>query len=504
MEVSRTSAGCSVAVIVALVLAATIIVLGPSASGEYNIKVGNYWEYVFDYTDPDGIRYNGNLTEVISGTSTRMVAGSSTSVFLLDYSGGADISGSYTGTPVSGAVTIGGLGVRIASNFSLLSDSQAEVIELSMLGVTVTVALGWSMAYSPPADVYVGDSAIALGTEINSSTHITGETWFDAFGTNDTQILDNDTIITLTVVAENVVVTVPAGSFSCYKMLVTTYYDDGYSDSSWYYFAEEVGNYVKFEGGLAYGGITDHLLLRSYSYSSDTEPPTANAGHDITISVGTNATLNASASIDNKGIVNYTWSFDDQGAKVLYGKTVTYRFDRPGLYNITLTVTDGGDNSDVDFVEVRVIDDIPPVAVAGPDRNATEGDTVELNGTSSSDNIGITNYTWTFVDGISRTIYGAVINYTFNDSGVYEVVLTVKDGAGNVDSDSLTITVNSTSDSAKPENTSLVIGLAALAAVIVAAVAALIVMRRRRPPVASSIPEQGLQAESATLGPSPP
>ncbi len=87
---------------------------------------------------------------------------------------------------------------------------------------------------------------------------------------------------------------------------------------------------------------------------SDPVPPTANAGPPRNALVGDTVVLDAGLSTDNYGIENYTWTFDDNGLKRLYGEQVRYNFTKPGVYEITLLVTDFSGNSDSDTTWVNV------------------------------------------------------------------------------------------------------------------------------------------------------
>jgi len=94
-----------------------------------------------------------------------------------------------------------------------------------------------------------------------------------------------------------------------------------------------------------------------------------------------------------------------------------------GSYNITITDND------------------PPVANAGPDKSVIVNETVTLDGSGSTDNIGITNYSWDFKsDGIVDAAT-AVATSTYSALGTYIATLTVSDVAGNIASDTAAITV---------------------------------------------------------------
>ncbi len=86
-----------------------------------------------------------------------------------------------------------------------------------------------------------------------------------------------------------------------------------------------------------------------------------------------------------------------------------------------------------------------PGADAGSDMAAVEGSIVVFNASASTDNIGITNYTWVFnYSGSTITLYGVCPSFNFTLAGNYTVTLTVRDAAWNSDSDTMTVLVTST------------------------------------------------------------
>ncbi len=75
----------------------------------------------------------------------------------------------------------------------------------------------------------------------------------------------------------------------------------------------------------------------------------------------------------------------------------------------------------------------PPVADAGPDKQAAPGDTVYFDGSGSYDPDGqAINYSWDFDDtnGIQVEATGATVSHAYADEGVYTVTLTVADANG--------------------------------------------------------------------------
>jgi len=83
--------------------------------------------------------------------------------------------------------------------------------------------------------------------------------------------------------------------------------------------------------------------------------PSANAGPDVNISQGATWIFNASGSVGYAEIVNYTWTFTYSGNPIrLFGVAPSFKFDVPGVYNLTLTVRDAENNTDQDWLIVIV------------------------------------------------------------------------------------------------------------------------------------------------------
>ncbi len=173
----------------------------------------------------------------------------------------------------------------------------------------------------------------------------------------------------------------------------------------------------------------------------DVTDPVADAGLDRTVNEDVSTTLDGSGSIDNVGITGYTWTFTDVTVKTLSGDKPSYTFSSPGVYTITLNVTDATGNWATDTVTITVIDVTSPSANAGSNQTVNEDILVMLDGSASSDNVAITSYTWTFIDGTAKTLSGEKPSYVFNTPGIYSITLNVSDSAGNYATDTVVITV---------------------------------------------------------------
>jgi outer membrane protein assembly factor BamB len=189
--------------------------------------------------------------------------------------------------------------------------------------------------------------------------------------------------------------------------------------------------------------------------------PVAEAGPDQTINLGEAVILNGSSCTDNVGVVNWTWSFYDNGWRSLYGELVAYTFSAPGNYTVTLQAYDARGNIASDWMTVNV--NAPPVADAGPDQTVMGGELVLFDGSASYDDVNIVNWTWTFdYDGSTVVLYGPNPTFTFWIEGVYEVTLTVNDTAGHTSTDTVQITVSGMI----PEFPTLLLPVIGMAAVV--------------------------------------
>jgi PKD repeat protein len=82
-----------------------------------------------------------------------------------------------------------------------------------------------------------------------------------------------------------------------------------------------------------------------------------------------------------------------------------------------------------------------PIADAGSDKTIEEDTPMILDGSGSTDNGGIEDFVWTFVDVRPQIRRGVTASYTFTTPGEYAVTLNVTDSQGNWDSATVVITV---------------------------------------------------------------
>ena len=180
----------------------------------------------------------------------------------------------------------------------------------------------------------------------------------------------------------------------------------------------------------------------------DVVDPVADAGLDQTVDAGDTVTFDGSDSYDvDTSIISYEWTFTYDGAEeTLPDVAPTFVFDIAEIYVVTLNVTDEYGNYAIDTVTITVNEIVspndPPVANAGADQSVEEGDTVTFDGSDSTDDVLVTNYTWAFTyDEAAVELWGVSPTYVFDIAGTYVVTLTVSDAEAETATDTVTITV---------------------------------------------------------------
>ncbi len=164
-------------------------------------------------------------------------------------------------------------------------------------------------------------------------------------------------------------------------------------------------------------------------------PPVADAGGDIDICLedyqeSYKVTFNGSGSSDgDRDKLTYSWDMGDGTEQT--GKVVTYIYDKPGTYKVTLTVDDGiGSVCSVSTDTVTVeLNKSPLASIQTRDSKICVGDEVIFDGSESvtekDENL---SYTWDFGDG--TTGKGVKTTHVYRKGGRYYPRLTVDDNKG--------------------------------------------------------------------------
>jgi PKD repeat protein len=152
--------------------------------------------------------------------------------------------------------------------------------------------------------------------------------------------------------------------------------------------------------------------------------------------------LDGLGSTDNIGVVTWEWTVPGAGDDPLAEFLVFHTFHDVGSYEISLIVADGAGNTGTTTITVNVTDADPPVADGGMDAVADPAVNVTFSGKGSTDNVGVSGYSWTFSYGGEEIVLtGKSPEFPFIEPGEYEITLTVTDPAGNAGVDTVVITV---------------------------------------------------------------
>ena len=149
--------------------------------------------------------------------------------------------------------------------------------------------------------------------------------------------------------------------------------------------------------------------------------PVANAGPDASVCIGSNITLNASASSGNQPLF-YHWNNGINSTSQVVSPVSTT------TYNLTVTSTDGCTSSDQVAITLNPL----PLANAGPDAAICSGANVTLSAFASSGSPPLSYHWSNGVNTVSQVV-SPVITTVYN--------LTVTSGSGCTSSDQVNITV---------------------------------------------------------------
>ncbi|MET1260972.1 PKD domain-containing protein [Flagellimonas sp. DF-77] len=187
------------------------------------------------------------------------------------------------------------------------------------------------------------------------------------------------------------------------------------------------------------GGLTDSETVTIEVTVPNQAPDAVASADPLTGDAPLEVAFTGSASTDDVGIVSYAWDFADGGTAT--EADPTYTFNTPGTYQVELTVTDGGGLTDTANVTIVVGqgNEAPMAIITADPLTGTVPLEVNFTGSGSTDDVAVVSYAWDFGDGGSST--DADPTYTFTAVGSYTVTLTVIDGGGLSDSETVTIEV---------------------------------------------------------------
>ncbi len=206
------------------------------------------------------------------------------------------------------------------------------------------------------------------------------------------------------------------------------------------------------DGSSATGVTASHVYDEPGTYTvtlvvTDDDGQTATASQDVTVVTGEphaafvatstrlTVALDGTSSNDPDGeLVGWEWDLGD--GSTASGATVEHRYDEPGTYAVTLTVTDD-DGQAASTTQDVVVSLADPVAAFV---HATSRLVATFDAATSTDPDGaVAAWDWDFGDGTTAT--GVAVERTFTAPGTYTVTLTVTDDDGRTATTSQDVTV---------------------------------------------------------------
>ncbi|MCV9389477.1 PKD domain-containing protein, partial [Reichenbachiella ulvae] len=174
-----------------------------------------------------------------------------------------------------------------------------------------------------------------------------------------------------------------------------------------------------------------------------------------TIKTGESVELDGSGSSDPDGtITSYAWTISsgpsiptiDDADK----SNASVSIDTPGIYTITLEVTDNFGLSSTDLITITVENRAPIALISKESESINIGEQVTLDGTGSSDPDGtVASYLWTVSSGPStpsiQDAGNALASTTIDIPGEYVISLEVTDDLGASSIDLITLIVGNKS-----------------------------------------------------------
>ncbi|MEM0492709.1 MAG: PKD domain-containing protein [Candidatus Thermoplasmatota archaeon] len=176
-------------------------------------------------------------------------------------------------------------------------------------------------------------------------------------------------------------------------------------------------------------------------------PPVAQIEGASLIMAGREICFDGARSFDPDGtIISYEWSFGDGENK--RGVTSFHVYINPGMYIVSLKVTDSLGGVGVATTRVKVVAGVPYADADGPYIGHIN-QVIIFNGSKSMDPDGvIKEWYWDFGDGNNST--GMVASHVYKHKGVYRVTLTVLDDDGASDTDITNVTIIENNPPSKP------------------------------------------------------
>jgi gliding motility-associated-like protein len=152
---------------------------------------------------------------------------------------------------------------------------------------------------------------------------------------------------------------------------------------------------------------------------------------------GTATNFINTSTIPSGNIAGWSWDFNSDGITDATTQSPSYTFASSGSYAVIVTATSNNGCTSVASVPVTVYG--LPLANFSAANNCANAPTVFVNGSTAPPGAYLSQYAWSFGNGVSSTATSP--QYTYNSAGTYQVNLTVTTNQGCTASYSAPLTI---------------------------------------------------------------
>jgi PGF-CTERM protein len=159
-----------------------------------------------------------------------------------------------------------------------------------------------------------------------------------------------------------------------------------------------------------------------------------------TVTTGDTVSFDGTQSTSLSGnITRYEWDFGD--GSTASGSQPSHTYTSPGTYTVDLTVTNDLGNTTETDETVTVTNAPPDAGFVASSLNVETGETVELDGSPTTDvEDSIRTFSWDLDGDGSTEMTGQKVTHTYANPGTYTLEMEVTDSGGNTESATKTLT----------------------------------------------------------------
>lgn len=172
-----------------------------------------------------------------------------------------------------------------------------------------------------------------------------------------------------------------------------------------------------------------YILPTQITVDADLVPTATFTANATTLILGQNVTFTHTGDMGNTP-TTHQWDFGDDTFGDTVQMTISHRYQDPGIYNVSLAITDtDGDTTYYSMLITVLVDLIPSSLFYANVTSINETQWVFFSHNGSAGNTPST-YSWDFGDGSTSTDENVTHQYT--EIGKYTVILTVTDTDGDI------------------------------------------------------------------------